>query len=688
MSDLSWLRGFQRSHTRAPIPTSDEGDHQPAGAATSSTSPEKAHQQQTQTSPTRLHHRVRPAAAVQRVSSLLNLNLSGGRETRSASFSGPIVETLQTVIMGRKDPLDPIPVMYNSSVLRLIEAYGNLSQRLQAMEQELSDLKTLRARELEQFREVSEDWMERETGYKAEIKRLEVVLAKESKDGVASVALARHGSLVDRSATKRFQARLKRLSNSQDGSNDEVATSKTAQKLDHSGGTACYKTIGAMPRALDSNLDVSISRLVEARERDERRWAREHRQRATRATTRSDFHEVRQPLKYTEEDYGLQRRLPGAVENHNNPDTAGQEIGIEKRTIKRATNSPPQHLEYIALAQGSGLHRDETFSVPGGFVTSPVRHAHQQNSSVPVILSQGANDDGLNRSNASNAVEHESTSTTRALPCSAAQRIDRGTSKPHYPLSKSGDVIDVFFATDSQAEVADGASRPPAGKQQRGRVYSFVEGQDEVLPVTSPVPSPGLRSRTRTPASGSPSHTDDSPGLWENLEFDTGSDIKEVSRQNSDTESDVSSTGNHDLTNGMRGRNGDLNRTAKYLCPSSAVKHTRDRADGDDAPDTGSPLLSSGRFNGKQSSNEDGPCSPSMGSPRPSGTPKAKDNKISSTRSGPATPRAPPAKRGAASRLTVLEPFSLRLWKTFGDHIRHGKITAEMSTGAGFRSCV
>ncbi|KAK3684943.1 hypothetical protein B0T22DRAFT_516741 [Podospora appendiculata] len=246
MSDLTWLRGFQRSHVRSPVRASDD--------SAASTSPEKAADRHHHTSPIR-HHRVRPAAAVQRVSSLLNLNLGGGggRESRSASLSGPIsllplrstegprggddggrggagqgeatwynpttiqvVETLQTAMMGRSDPLEPIPIRYNSSVLRLIEAFGNLTRKLRDNEQELSELKTLRAKELEQFREVSEDWMERESGYKAEIKRLEVVLAKESKDGVASVALARHGSLVDRSATKRFHARLKRLSNSQD----------------------------------------------------------------------------------------------------------------------------------------------------------------------------------------------------------------------------------------------------------------------------------------------------------------------------------------------------------------------------------------------------------------------------------------------------------------------------------------
>lgn len=103
-------------------------------------------------------------------------------------------------------------------MLGLLEGFAQLTKQLRKTEQELAELKFLREKELEQFRGISEEWIQREDGYKAEIRRLEVVLAKESKDGVASVALARHESLVDRSGAKRFQARLKRMSNSHEQS--------------------------------------------------------------------------------------------------------------------------------------------------------------------------------------------------------------------------------------------------------------------------------------------------------------------------------------------------------------------------------------------------------------------------------------------------------------------------------------
>jgi hypothetical protein len=133
---------------------------------------------------------------------------------------------------------------YNSYVLGLIEGFARLTQQLRITERELAELKHLREKELEQFQGISEEWIQREDGYKSEIKRLEVVLARESKDGVASVALARHGSLVDRSGTKRFRERLNRMSNSQDNANEEITARGENRDVNLAEATGCYKTIG------------------------------------------------------------------------------------------------------------------------------------------------------------------------------------------------------------------------------------------------------------------------------------------------------------------------------------------------------------------------------------------------------------------------------------------------------------
>jgi len=101
--------------------------------------------------------------------------------------------------------------------LTLLEGFICLTQRLHETTNELNELKTLREKELEEFRDLSEEWLQRENDYKAEIKRLELVLAEESKDGVGCVAVARHNSIVDRSGSKRFQARVKRARSPQRG---------------------------------------------------------------------------------------------------------------------------------------------------------------------------------------------------------------------------------------------------------------------------------------------------------------------------------------------------------------------------------------------------------------------------------------------------------------------------------------
>ena len=204
-------------------------------------------------------HRHRSRPAVNRVSSLLNLNLGSGRDGRHMTTPPPgsarigtldrdleydrwrkdtwehmgwesiepglawhnpnldqIAESLQSAMMVKRDPRAPLPIKYNACVLRLIEGFRNLRKEQKKIEHELVELNQLREKELEEFRGISEEWIERETKYKAEIKRLELLLVKETSAGMATVALARHDSVVDRSGTKKFQDRMKRMSNSLD----------------------------------------------------------------------------------------------------------------------------------------------------------------------------------------------------------------------------------------------------------------------------------------------------------------------------------------------------------------------------------------------------------------------------------------------------------------------------------------
>ncbi|KAK3359796.1 hypothetical protein B0T25DRAFT_109933 [Lasiosphaeria hispida] len=309
MSDHHWLRGLRTSRAQQPSfgPGSGSSQPPPANDAPSDTATRTsihdplASQQNPHGSPTR--HR-----AVHRVSSLLNLNFGLGaatnssgeqRWTASTSTTSPpppppepsprhryrdsfdperdleatwhnpnllqMAESLQAVMIGRRDPLASIPIMYNSYVLRLIEGFADMTKKLREKDEKMAELSSLREKELDQFRGISEEWIQREKDYKAEIKRLELLLVKESKDGVASVTLARHNSLVNRSDTKRFQARLGRISNSQDeGPTNSVPALKwELESTDLTRAGSYYRITEPRPQMVDPSKDVLMSRLVE-----------------------------------------------------------------------------------------------------------------------------------------------------------------------------------------------------------------------------------------------------------------------------------------------------------------------------------------------------------------------------------------------------------------------------------------
>ena len=191
------------------------------------------------------------------------------------------IETLQCAMMKKKDPMEQIPAVYNSCVLVMIEAYGKMMTRCktfdsqiaemnQAREKEVKEMEQTRIKELEQFQGLSEEWIQRENNYKAEIKRLELVLAKESKDGVASVAVARSSSLVDRLGTKRFQARLRRMSGSNQEGMDDETVKEEPESLDAPRTTTYYRTLADIPQCFDADKDAQMSRVVEKREKEDK----------------------------------------------------------------------------------------------------------------------------------------------------------------------------------------------------------------------------------------------------------------------------------------------------------------------------------------------------------------------------------------------------------------------------------
>lgn len=113
-----------------------------------------------------------------------------------------MADMLRTTIMVSPTPpvLDP---QYTSYVLHLIEGYSKLRSKLSAKEKEVAHLKAKQQEDRESGKMLFADWSAQEARYKAEIKRLELIIQQVSGKGVEAVALARSGSLIRKGGSGR-----------------------------------------------------------------------------------------------------------------------------------------------------------------------------------------------------------------------------------------------------------------------------------------------------------------------------------------------------------------------------------------------------------------------------------------------------------------------------------------------------
>lgn len=99
------------------------------------------------------------------------------------------------VVMMNQDLMSLIPVMYNSSILHVLEAYHDLREELKKKESEIEDLRTAQANDIKALQALAKKFDEKEKDYKTEIKNLEVLLAR-TDGGMEKVTLARTKSMV------------------------------------------------------------------------------------------------------------------------------------------------------------------------------------------------------------------------------------------------------------------------------------------------------------------------------------------------------------------------------------------------------------------------------------------------------------------------------------------------------------
>lgn len=105
---------------------------------------------------------------------------------------------------------EPIPRHLNSFVIGMVEEFRNRLGKQIAVEIQLEELRNTRKKEVQEFAAMADEWKQREAAFKAEVKRLEQIIA--GKEGMHSVVAARAGSMYNRNDAKAFQAKLNRLS--------------------------------------------------------------------------------------------------------------------------------------------------------------------------------------------------------------------------------------------------------------------------------------------------------------------------------------------------------------------------------------------------------------------------------------------------------------------------------------------
>ncbi|KAI0515339.1 hypothetical protein F5B22DRAFT_656033 [Xylaria bambusicola] len=168
-----------------------------------------------------------------------------------------MVEALQVLLL-HQGLFEPIPIRYNSYVLHLIEGYAKSQGRIRSVEAAHQETKQSLEQNIEQLRHAANYWLERESQYRAEVKRLEVLLSKCSKNGLEAVTLARTNSVVDRNVTEGAELLSRLATVSKPHSNDPILLSAKSNRV---AGQNRAKRIPT-PRILDNDHDFRVSQKI------------------------------------------------------------------------------------------------------------------------------------------------------------------------------------------------------------------------------------------------------------------------------------------------------------------------------------------------------------------------------------------------------------------------------------------
>lgn len=115
------------------------------------------------------------------------------------TFPNPNADQLMDNILRRlmSQPLEGLSSSFNSSLMTIFEAHRHLQDEKTRLERMLAEEMENRHADRVSRQQAECEWEDERKTYKAEVKRLELIVAK-GKRGIAEVALARQGSLIRR----------------------------------------------------------------------------------------------------------------------------------------------------------------------------------------------------------------------------------------------------------------------------------------------------------------------------------------------------------------------------------------------------------------------------------------------------------------------------------------------------------
>ncbi|KAG8159033.1 hypothetical protein KVR01_011476 [Diaporthe batatas] len=175
-----------------------------------------------------------------------------------------MMETVMCTMM-KNGSSAPIPRHLNGWIAGILEEASHQTRQLDFLRGQIEELKATREQEVIEFAKVTEEWSQREKGFKAEINRLEHIIS-DTQQGAESVMLARAGSVVDRNDSRAFRAKLNRLSRSDSGDGTAVEEDARAPRISFprdmafkQGNTAPYEVLGSTPGLFNLNCDTHLS---------------------------------------------------------------------------------------------------------------------------------------------------------------------------------------------------------------------------------------------------------------------------------------------------------------------------------------------------------------------------------------------------------------------------------------------